>query len=283
MVLYERERREYAEKKLAEAETNLKPRKKKTPKPEGEYSEFKKDGTLKKTKVDSIRSYSDFKKIQDYFREKGQLKYYALWTIGVCMGIRSSDLLPLKWKNFLNEDLSFRERIKLYEKKTSKLQNCLITDAMKEAATVLLNSLGWNVSLESYMFPGRNDDKPVDYSVFRKTLVKAAKESEVDIHIGTHTMRESFCNIIICVDKSTIDMNSITKIQGLLNHSDPRITMRYLGTFDEMCDRARVTVSDFVLGRTGVDKLVCGQENDIQKVMEMISQLANNKSDDCAN
>lgn len=283
MVLYERERREYVEKKLAEIETSASGKKsRKSPKQEKEYTEYKRDGVIKKTKVDSIRSYSDFRKIQDYFLNKNQIRNYALWTIGVCMGVRSSDLLPLKWKNFLNQDLSFRDRIKLYEKKTSKVQDCLITEAMKEAATALLNNLNWNVSLEDYLFPGRSKESPLEYSVLWRILVKAAKESGVNIHIGTHTMRESFCNIVLCVDKSTIDMNAITKIQGLLNHSDARITMRYLGKFDEMCDKARQTVSDFVLGKTGVDELVCGQGNDLQIVMQKLDELTR-AIDDCEN
>ena len=50
-----------------------------------------------------------------------------------------------------------------------------------------------------------------------KILSDAGKALSLPIIIGSHTMRKSFANIAACVDKSSIDMNAITKIQGLLN------------------------------------------------------------------
>lgn len=99
------------------------------------------------------------------------------------------------------------------------------------------------------------------------------------IVIGSHTMRKSFANIAACVDKSTIDMNAITKIQGLLNHSDQRVTMRYLGTYQDMFDRARVAVSEFVLGRTDVHQLIAGNNytiDDIMSKLEAMAEMSNN-------
>ena len=92
-------------------------------------------------------------------------------------------------------------------------------------------------------------------------------------------MRKSFANIAACVDKSTIDMNAITKIQGLLNHSDQRVTMRYLGTYQDMFDRARVAVSEFVLGRTDVHQLIAGNNytiDDIMSKLEAMAEMSNN-------
>ena len=57
-------------------------------------------------------------------------------------------------------------------------------------------------------------------------------------------------NIAACIDSSSLDSFSFSKLQGLANHSDPTITMRYLGSYQIMYDKARETVSDFLLGRT---------------------------------
>lgn len=91
--------------------------------------------------------------------------------------------------------------------------------------------------------------------------------------LGSHTMRKSFANIAACVDKSSIDMNAITKIQGLLNHSDQRVTMRYLGTYQQMFDRARESVSDFVLGKTDIHEIVAGNNYTIDDIVSKIDQL----------
>jgi len=86
-------------------------------------------------------------------------------------------------------------------------------------------------------------------------------------------MRKSFANIAACVDKSNIDMNAITKIQGLLNHSNQKTTMKYLGSFQDMFDKARITVSDFVLGRTDTHELIAGNAYSIDDIMEKIEAL----------
>ena len=281
---YERERREYAEARLNEmlgqSETREKRKRRTKAEIEAErasqpavYSEFKSNGVRKKTIPDSIKSYTDFKKIQDYFLEHNELVYYVVWTVGVSIGLRASDIVLLRWQNVLEEDYSFRERIKLHEKKTDKLQNCLITEAVKEALTLLLNSKEWNIGMTDFIFPGADKDKPLTRDACYKHLRRAAESTNINCNIGTHTMRKSFANIVACVDKSTIDMNTITKVQGLLNHSDPRVTMKYLGTLHDMYDKARQVVSDFVLGKTDVDELVCGSHTVLDDLMEKLNNI----------
>ena len=68
-------------------------------------------------------------------------------------------------------------------------------------------------------------------------------------------------------------MNAITKVQGLLNHSDQRVTMTYLGSYQEMFDRARVAVSDFVLGKTDVNEIIAGNQHTTDDVFERIEAL----------
>lgn len=106
-----------------------------------------------------------------------------------------------------------------------------------------------------------------------KIISDAGKALDLPINIGSHTMRKSFANIAACVDKSHIDMNATTKIQGLLNHSDQRVTMRYLGKFQEMFDRARIAVSDFILGRTDVHELIAGDNYSIDDIVGKLDNL----------
>ena len=68
-------------------------------------------------------------------------------------------------------------------------------------------------------------------------------------------------------------MNAITKVQGLLNHGDQRVTMRYLNSYQKMFDRARVAVSDFVLGKTDVNEIIAGNQYTIDDVFERVDAL----------
>ena len=112
LVEYKRSLRKEAEEMAANK--HVKRRERSTAK--GEYSDFKSDGKRKPHAADSIRSYEDFKAIQDYYLDKQDYRDYALWTIGVSLGLRISDLLSLKFKNILNEDLSYKAVFVLYTK-----------------------------------------------------------------------------------------------------------------------------------------------------------------------
>ena len=240
---------------------------------EKEYCEFKSDGKRKSRPADSIRSYKDFNFIQHYFLERGKIRDWALWTIGVSLGLRISDLLTLKIRDILNDDLTFRDRIILIEQKTSKANNCLITESVIYAAKKYFDAINWDFALDDYLFKSNKTKGKMREEYGWKILSDAGKSLKLPIVIGSHTMRKSFANIAACVDKSSIDMNAITKIQGLLNHSDQRVTMRYLGTYQQMFDKARVAVSEFVLGRTEINELVAGNNFTLDDIVAKLDAL----------
>lgn len=244
-----------------------------------EYSEFKSDGKRKARAAEPIRSYEDFVAIQNYFLERNRIRDWMMWTVGVSLGLRISDLLSLKISAFLNEDYTFRKRMHVIEQKTSKINNCLITESVVDAITKYLDSIKWKIELDDYLFKS-NKTKGKMYEEYGwKILSDAGKALMLPIVIGSHTMRKSFANIAACVDKSSIDMNAITKIQGLLNHSDQRVTMRYLGTYQAMFDKARMAVSDFVLGKTDVHELVAGNNYTIDDIILRLDAWENKMSE----
>ena len=239
----------------------------------GEYCDFKSDGKRKPHAADSIRSYEDLVAVQNYFLDKGKVRDYMLWTVGIAFGLRISDLLNLKIRNILNDDLTFREHITVIEQKTSKLNSCLITEAVVDAVTKYFDSIGWKFNLDDYLFSSRKTKGKMYEEYGWKIISDAGQALKLPINIGSHTMRKSFANIVACVDKSSIDMNVITKIQGLLNHSNQQTTLRYLGKFAEMYDRARVSVSDFIMGKTDIHELNAGSVFTIEDVVDKLDSL----------
>ena len=238
------------------------------------YSDFKSDGKRKPHPADSIRSYSDFKAIQDYFLAKNDVRDWMMWTIGVSLGLRVSDLLSLRFGHFVDKDMTtIKNRIEIYEQKTGKLNNLLITESVREAILTYLKAIKYRFDLDDFLFASRKTGKKMYEEHGWRILSSAGRAVGLPINIGSHTMRKSFANIAACVDKSCIDMNAVTKIQGLLNHSDQRVTMRYLGTYQDMFDRARIAVSDFVLGKTGVDEIIAGTQFTIDDVMGRLDAL----------
>ena len=245
----------------------------KPPKITAPYSETKSNGMPKAKPAQSIRSFSDFKAMQTYFLEKGRIRDWMLWTIGVSVGLRISDLFNMTWDMLLLPNSQFRDRIVVREKKTSKLNNILITESVKDAATKYLDSINWEISLDDYVFASNRTGGQIRGEVGWRIISNAAKAIGLPINVGSHTMRKSFANIAACCDKSSVDMNGVTKIQGLLNHSDQRITMKYLGTYMDMYDRARIAVSDFVMGKTDVDELKISEGVSLEDVSRQLEEL----------
>lgn len=274
----ERKNRYDAEQKVKELgllveELQAKKRKKKEKIQLSEYSEFTSVGKPKAKPAESIRSYEDFKAFQDYFLSKDNVRDWMLWTVGVSLGLRISDLLNLKFNNFLNPDMTFRKRITVIEKKTSKLNNCLITESVIDALSKYLDTIKWEFDLNDYIFKSNKTKGKMCEQYGWKIISDAGKALKIPFHVGSHTLRKSFANIAACVDKSSIDMNAITKIQGLLNHSGQKVTMTYLGTYRDMYDRARISVSDFCLGKTNIHQLVAGNTHTIDDLCAKLDAL----------
>ena len=238
------------------------------------YSDFKSDGKRKPHPADSIRSYDDFKAIQDYFLAKNDVRDWAMWTIGVSLGLRVSDLLSLRFGHIIDRDkVTIKPRVEVYEQKTGKLNNLLITEAVKVAILRYLEAIKYKFDLDDFLFASKKTGQKMYEEHGWRILSTAGRAVGLPINIGSHTMRKSFANIAACVDKSCIDMNAITKVQGLLNHSDQRVTMRYLGAYQDMFDRARVAVSDFVLGKSGVNEIIAGNQYTVDDVMGRLEAL----------
>lgn len=276
---YERNLREKLEERFGklpeETPKAKKTRKKREVTPDtNAYSDFKSDGKRKPHAADSIRSYDDYHAIEQYYLERGQIRDWAMWTIGVSLGLRISDLLSLKFGHLIDADKkTIKPRIQIYEQKTGKLNNCLVTESVRLALERYLESIKRDFDLDGYLFPSKKTKGKMYEECGWRILSSAGKALNLPLVIGSHTMRKSFANIAACVDKSCIDMNAITKVQGLLNHGDQRVTMTYLGTYQEMFDRARIAVSDFVLGRTGVNEIIAGNQHTTDDVFERLDAL----------
>lgn len=277
---YEREIRERFEDRFGKLpETPQKPVEKRRKRREvtidtNTYTDFKSDGKRKAHAADAIRSYDDFKAIQQYYLDAGRIRDWAMWTIGVSLGLRISDLLSLRFGNIIDNDKkTFKPRIQIYEQKTGKLNNILITESVIDAMTRYLDSIKWEFDLDGFLFPSRKTKGKMYEECGWRILSEAGKALNLPLVIGSHTMRKSFANIAACVDKSCIDMNAITKVQGLLNHSDQRVTMRYLGSYQTMFDKARIAVSDFVLGKTNVNEIIAGNQYTIDDVFERVDAV----------
>lgn len=180
--------------------------------------------------VEPIRDMNLILNIADYLKEKNE-RNYVLFMFGIYSGLRISDILPLHVRDVRNKDYIY-----LREKKTNKEKRFIINDELKK---ILKDYVKGKKDYE-LLFPrskGRGQKKPIGrQSVWRILNDAAAKFGHTD-KIGCHTMRKTFGYWLY---QKTRDVATIQKI---LNHSDPSITLRYIGINQDGQDKIMNSLS----------------------------------------
>ena len=69
-------------------------------------------------KSDPIKNIQDIQAIIDYFVYQKKYRNAMLFVIGICTGLRCSDLRQLKFSKFINDDGTFKDKILINEQKT---------------------------------------------------------------------------------------------------------------------------------------------------------------------
>lgn len=185
----------------------------------------------KKDEIKDVQPIRSLEKLNDL---KWSLKKwcgdrdYILFLLGINTGLRVSDILVLKVK-----DLKGKKKIVVKEGKTEKPRTIQLTNIYDELNTYIKTLEG-----TEWLFPSRKGDKPISRIQAYRTLNKAAGMVDIEDGIGTHTMRKTFGYWYY---KQTKD---VAKLQLILNHSHPEITLKYIGITEEEIENS---LNDFVL------------------------------------
>jgi integrase len=172
-------------------------------------------------KVNPIRNLKDIKKI------KRKLKTYPrdllLFTLGINNGLRISDLLDLRVGDV--RDLKIGQTLNIREKKTGKPNVLMVNKETRKVLDSFLNE--GSPGDEQFLFKSRKGvNRPITKSyVNQKMKVWTAGMKG---NFGTHTMRKTFG--YIQRKEFGVGFEVLCKRFG---HSNPSITMRYLGISDK--------------------------------------------------
>lgn len=172
--------------------------------------------------VEPIRSKNEIDNMKRYLKNSN-LRDYLLFVLGINSGLRISDLLLLTVS-----DVNGKDRIILREKKTGKSKDFPLSDTCKKAIKEYVATIEVD---RGCLFKSKKGDRPITRIQAYRIIHEAARAIGITEAIGTHTLRKTFG---YWAYKKGVD---ITKIQKLLNHSAPSVTLAYIGiTRDELDD-----------------------------------------------
>ncbi|MGH1288090.1 tyrosine-type recombinase/integrase [Bacillus toyonensis] len=166
--------------------------------------------------VQPIRDKETIQEIKEFFKEQNE-RNYILFLLGINTGLRISDILRLRVRDVEGWNIYIRE------KKTKKIKEVKMPTELKKAIREYIKEKPKN----EFLVKSRNGkNKPITRSMAYVILNQAAKEFGLE-RIGTHSLRKTYGYHFYRQFKD------VAILQTMLNHSDPKETLRYIGIIQD--------------------------------------------------
>ena len=172
-----------------------------------------------KQTVEPIRSKQQIKQVEEYLAKKNK-RNRLLFVLGTNSGLRVSDILNLNVSDVRN-----KTHIEIKEQKTNKFKKFPINDKLKK----LIQEFIKNKEDDEPLFLSQKQ-KRLDRSQAYRMLNEACRAVGITVNIGTHSMRKSFGY------HHYKQFKDIAMLQMIFNHSNPKITLRYIGIEQDEID-----------------------------------------------
>lgn len=180
--------------------------------------------------VEPIRDLEKLEEIKEELKKNGT-RDYLMFLTGINSGMRVSDIVKLNVNDVRNSNGTMKEHITIIEKKTKKLKKFPLCNNL----LVEMEKYTRNLEQGEYLFKSRKGkNKPITTTQAYRIIVNAGERVGIK-NIGTHTMRKTFGY------HHYKKFKDIAILQEILNHSDPSITLRYIGINQDEINRAYKT------------------------------------------
>jgi integrase len=171
--------------------------------------------------VEPIREIKDIKRIKRNLKDKP--RDLLLFTLGINNGLRIGDLLKLKVKDV--KSLQPGDTFTIIEEKTKKSNVVMVNKEVRRTLAVYLDEIKPND--DDFLFKSRiGKNQSLNKSYVNALIKKWTKDLKGNF--GTHSLRKTFGYI-----QRKVFGTSFEVICKRFNHSNPSVTMRYLGIEDK--------------------------------------------------
>lgn len=172
--------------------------------------------------VEPIRRVEDISSIKRLLADRP--RDLLLFTLGINNGIRTGDLLRLKVEDVTS--LKVGDSLTIKESKTGKVNVLVVNRSVYKALAGFLATEA--IEPNQPLFPTkRGVDKPLTVQHVNRMVKRWCHSINLTGNYGAHTLRKTFG--YIQRTKYGIGFEVLCK---RFNHSNPNVTMRYLGISD---------------------------------------------------
>ena len=167
--------------------------------------------------------WDQFKSLISKLERDGEFKFCLLISVGVFTGLRVSDLLQLKFNQFVGTDF-----LDIIEKKTKKDRRIKINTDLKDIIERIKIKMIVTDD-DQFIFVNKYGTKPIDKSYVNVKLKELLKKYDINLegNVSSHMFRKTLGNRALKLNNYSNE--SIILLMELFNHSSPITTKRYLG------------------------------------------------------
>lgn len=187
--------------------------------------------------VEAAKTEQQRQQIEAHLLDHGQA-YLDVWKLGINTFLRISDVLALTMAEVRQIDTE-KPTLKLTEGKTNKSRTIALN---KTALGILQRRLEESPDhLWLFQSPSpkhRNDPRPYARQSVWRVFADVGQQVRPKVALGTHSMRKTRGYAM------HVDGRPIEEICRALNHSNPAVTMRYIGLTQEAINQ---TYTDYGL------------------------------------
>lgn len=188
-------------------------------------------GITKAMEVEPLKNIKDIEKIKQYLKGKDNKRDYMLFSLGINVGLRASDLLNIKIKDvYINGEII--DKVFMQEKKTKKFRTFTLNERAKEVIKIYLDTLT-EINPERYLFKSRKGDGPLTVSATHRIIKTITRDLNIKGNYGTHSLRKTWAYHIY-INNNDHNPMILPTLQKALNHSSQAMTLCYIGITSEV-------------------------------------------------
>jgi integrase len=167
--------------------------------------------------------WDDFKSLISKLEWDKEYKFCLLIAVGVFTGLRISDLLKLRFNQFMDTDILI-----IQEQKTKKTRRIKINTDLKQIVERVKGKMVVT-DTDQYIFVNKYGTKPIDQSYVNVKLKEILKQYGIVLegNAGSHLFRKTVGNRVLRLNNYSSE--SMILLMELFSHSSPAMTKKYLG------------------------------------------------------